>query len=148
MATRSRIGIITETEVKSVYCHWDGYPSNNGRILLEYYNDRKKVEDLVNLGDISSLNNSIEKPDGHSFSTPVEGYTVFYHRDRGEDWESTKPLIMETKTKLGKKLSKEAGLFSEEYAYLFDCKTNKWKYWSCRKDNRWRLLTQKVVKEK
>ncbi len=28
--------------IKSIYCHWDGYPSNNGKILLEHYNSQEK----------------------------------------------------------------------------------------------------------
>lgn len=35
MATRSRIGIENQDgTVTSVYCHWDGYPENNGRICI------------------------------------------------------------------------------------------------------------------
>jgi hypothetical protein len=68
---------------KSVYCHWDGYPEHNGRILSEYY-DSAKANQLVALGDMSSLAPSIDCPEGHSFEKSVEGYTVFYARDRGE----------------------------------------------------------------
>ena len=40
MATRSRIAIEKENgTVESIYCHWDGYPENNGRILVENYTD-------------------------------------------------------------------------------------------------------------
>jgi len=32
MATRSRIGIKDKLgNIKSVYCHWDGYPSNKDK---------------------------------------------------------------------------------------------------------------------
>jgi hypothetical protein len=51
---------------------------------MEYY-DREKTEDLIKLGDISFLRRETTQPEGHSFDTPVEGYTVAYHRDRGED---------------------------------------------------------------
>jgi hypothetical protein len=44
MATRSRIGIELEDGViESIYCHWDGYPENNGKILLEHYQDPNKI---------------------------------------------------------------------------------------------------------
>jgi hypothetical protein len=70
---------------KSVYCHWDGYLSNNGRILLEHY-DSAKANHLVALGDISSLDRTVEIPEGveHTFDDPVKGITSFYGRDRGE----------------------------------------------------------------
>jgi hypothetical protein len=90
MATRSRIGIeLTDKNgeriVKSIYCHWDGYPEGVGKTLMEHYQDRDKVEKLIKLGAISFLEASIEKPAGHTFDTPVKGHTVAYHRDRGEE---------------------------------------------------------------
>lgn len=89
MATRSRIGIEREDgTIVSVYCHWDGYPEHVGRILNENYYDREKAEQLVALGDLSSLAQRPE-PDGiehHSFTQPAEGVTVAYHRDRGEEF--------------------------------------------------------------
>lgn len=148
MGTRSRIAIKTESEIKSIYCHWDGYLSNNGKILLENYNTPEKVSNLINLGYISSLHESIEKPKGHTFDTPVEGHTVAYFRDRHEKWIDVKPLITKNETELKKDLTKNQGIFSEEYAYLFDVKTNKWQYWSCHKDNKWHRLTKKSVIEK
>jgi hypothetical protein len=52
MATRSRIAIETldhrgEAIVKSIYCHNDGYPSDNGKILADNYQAREKVEALI-----------------------------------------------------------------------------------------------------
>lgn len=87
MGTRSRIAIEREGgSVESIYCHWDGYPSYNGRILLEKYGDRTKVEALIALGDISSLGEEVEPKDlsQHSYDTPEKGVTVAYHRDRGQ----------------------------------------------------------------
>lgn len=85
MGTRSRIGVMHGDVLKSVYCHWDGYLSNNGRILLEHY-DSAKANHLVALGDISSLDKNVEIPEGesHSFQVPLDGVTTFYGRDRGE----------------------------------------------------------------
>ena len=88
MATRSRIAIEREGgSVESIYCHWDGYPSNNGVLLLENYTDRKKVEELIALGDISSLGEEVEPMDEwpHPYDSPEKGVTVAYHRDRGEE---------------------------------------------------------------
>jgi len=85
MGTCSRIGVMHGDKCKSVYCHWDGYLSNNGRILLEHY-DSAKANHLVALGDISSLDRTVEIPEGveHTFDDPVKGITSFYGRDRGE----------------------------------------------------------------
>jgi hypothetical protein len=88
MATRSRIAIEDQTgKVRSIYCHWDGYPSNNGRILLEHFQTQEKVESLIELGSISSLNKNVEIPKGvtHSFDNPADDIVVAYHRDRAED---------------------------------------------------------------
>lgn len=86
MGTRSRIGVMHGDTLKSVYCHWDGYYDYNGRLLLENYNS-SKANNLVALGDISTLRKEIEIPEGveHSFETANDNITVFYGRDRGED---------------------------------------------------------------
>ena len=84
MATRSRIGIeLEDGTVKSVYCHWDGYISYNGKILFECY-DRAKTLDLVKLGGLSSLGDQVDPTEPHSFESPQSGVTIAYHRDRGE----------------------------------------------------------------
>lgn len=95
MGTRSRIAVMHGTVCKSVYCHWDGYLENNGRILQEHY-DSTKANQLVALGDLSSLRPNIGEK--HAFSqfelTPEqrEQYELdhgdsctFYGRDRGEE---------------------------------------------------------------
>jgi hypothetical protein len=89
MATRSMIAIENENgSVTSIYCHYDGYPENNGAILQEHYTDHEKVKKLIALGDISTLSHEVDIPEGveHSFKTPVKGITVAYHRDRDEDF--------------------------------------------------------------
>ena len=94
MGTRSRIGVMHGTVCKSVYCHWDGYLEHNGKILQEHY-DSAKANNLVALGDISSLGTKIGEQ--HPFSPHFDegskaafdaaqnaGWTTFYGRDRGE----------------------------------------------------------------
>ena len=84
MATRSAIGIRNEDDtISSVYCHWDGYPSHNGRILREYYTTRQKVNKLISLGDLSILGALIGEY--NDFQNPREGFCLFYGRDRGEN---------------------------------------------------------------
>jgi NAD(P)H-flavin reductase len=76
MATRSRIAIENQDgTVTSIYCHWDGYTDGVGKTLFENYH-LLKTEQLIALGDISSLGKTIED-------------TVAYARDRGEDLNQT-----------------------------------------------------------
>lgn len=87
MGTRSSIiEQLPNGQYRGIYCHWDGYLDNNGKILFEHYQDAKKVSALIDLGDISSLNPLVEPPIGakHSFDKPYPGIVVAYHRDRGE----------------------------------------------------------------
>ena len=73
MGTRSTIALeFADGTVKQVYCHWDGYLSNNGRILQESYMDPFKDKELVERGAMSSL------------SADVDGCS-FYAEDRGEE---------------------------------------------------------------
>ena len=87
MATRSNIAMKTkEGKIVSVYCHWDGYVANNGRILLENYANIDKIEALVALGSISSLGEQIgEQQDFMDRDTQKDEWTLFYTRDRGEE---------------------------------------------------------------
>jgi hypothetical protein len=56
MSTRSRIGLeLSDGSVLSIYCHFDGYPEFNGVKLVENFNTREKVKELIDLGDISCL---------------------------------------------------------------------------------------------
>ena len=70
MATRSTIALeYADGTVDQIYCHWDGYLENNGKILVEHYMDPFKVQQLMALGDISSLGPNIGEK--HSFDTEI-----------------------------------------------------------------------------
>jgi hypothetical protein len=74
MGTRSTIALeFADGSVSQVYCHWDGYLDNNGELLNKYYMDPFVVRDLVDLGDFSSLRDTVEET--------AEGA----YRERGED---------------------------------------------------------------
>ena len=94
MGTRSRIGVMHGDKCKSIYCHWDGYLSHNGKILQEHY-DSAKANHLVAMGDMSSLDENIGEK--HPFSgysgeedkalyaqARENKWSTFYARDRGE----------------------------------------------------------------
>lgn len=97
MGTRSTISIENDDgTVTGVYCHWDGYISHNGRILLEHYNTDELAQELIAGGDISSLREQIGEQ--HPFDNPHpygtdeyqahsdahRHWTTYYGRDRGE----------------------------------------------------------------
>lgn len=124
MATRSTIAIQhADGTVSQVYCHWDGYLDNNGRILFDNYNDPAKIEQLVALGDISSLGPEIGEK--HSFDIPFKygtpeyeaeqearrNITTFYGRDRGEDGTNAR--------KFKDYADYRANAQGEEYNYIF-----------------------------
>jgi len=87
MGTRSMIAVETEKGILASYCHWDGYPEHNGRILVNFYNDYPSALKLIRMGDISSLRESMDVPIGaaHAFDNPLDDVTVFYGRDRGDN---------------------------------------------------------------
>lgn len=97
MGTRSDIIVhCSDGKWRRVYCHWDGYLSHNGQILFDHYTSQKKNEQLVALGDLSSLRANIGRK--HPFESPApygtpqqEAYArkygnmcKAYGRDRGE----------------------------------------------------------------
>jgi hypothetical protein len=95
MATRSTIALeFADGTVQQVYCHWDGYLSNNGVLLQNNYSDPFVLRELIDLGDVSSLGKVVGTK--HDFSRldtqmPEDEYerlygdmTTFYGRDRGE----------------------------------------------------------------
>lgn len=124
MATRSTIAVEhTDGTVSQVYCHWDGYPEHNGRLLIEHYNSQELAETLVALGDISSLGSTIGVK--HPFDNPhpymsaervahdtqYEDMTTFYGRDRGEEDVSAR--------KFANIADYTRNFHEEEFNYLF-----------------------------
>jgi len=55
--SRSRGAVeLPNGKVKSVYCHWDGYPDGVGRDLLNMgFNSTDEVEEFINEGDRSTV---------------------------------------------------------------------------------------------
>jgi hypothetical protein len=115
MATRSHIGLKNlDDTVSYIYCHHDGYPSYNGRILIENYTTVDKVKELLALGDISSLGENIGSK--HNWNNPPEGECNTYHRDRGERLVTGK----------NQQFQDLIGDDNVDYAYIFDGD-----YWEC-----------------
>lgn len=116
MGTRSRIGIRNEDgTITSVYCHWDGYLSHNGLLLLEHWSDAKKLKKMMKLGDMSVLGEEIgTKHDFNNLDLRGNGCS-FYKRDRGE-------------TDVDAITTNEDDFIEarEEYTYLYEPKDKQW----------------------
>ena len=84
MATRSLIGKLnSDGTVTHIYCHWDGYPSHNGFLLQEYWDTPYKVDQLLALGDLSSLGKEIGEQ--HDFNgSRNRDWCMAYGRDRNQ----------------------------------------------------------------
>jgi hypothetical protein len=162
MSTRAYICMETKDgQYRGVYNHFDGYLSGIGEVLLNYYQDFKKVEKLINLGDLSIVGQNLEAPEvvkkyGFDwFMNPAfialsdteknvlkngeEKGTIAYCRDRGEDkyvaeWSSVEDIYTN---------------FSEGmivFVYLF--KNGKWYYYErTNRKPKFKLLTNTDIKK-
>ena len=103
MATRSVIAKLDETGVQAIYCHNDGYLSNNGKKLDQHYADEVKVDNLIAQGDASSLKDTIED-------------TTFYHRDKKEPYSRVKAVNLNNEKALLKHAFERC---DAEFVYMF-----------------------------
>lgn len=123
MATRSTIAIrIDRTTIQSIYCHWDGYPNHNGKILLEHYTDPKKIQKLIALGNLSTLAKNIGTK--HEFERGALDECTAYGRDREQPGQE--PMTHDS-IKEWKEVRQNWGC---EYGYLYYPETGKWKTFS------------------
>lgn len=113
MSTHAFIGQWNQDgTIKAIYTHWDGYPEHHGVILNQFYMDPKKVQELINLGDLSVLAEEIgTKCD---FSNAPRGQCVAYGRDRGLKDTNAREYYSQQGFLAG------AENAWAEYAYLFD----------------------------
>jgi hypothetical protein len=123
MATRSSISIRNvDGTYTGIYCHWEGYLSNNGRILEQHYAAAAKRRQLMALGSLSILRPKIGKK--HAFTNPhkrgtpeheawenrYKDWCTAYGRDRGDEGGAavTTHTVLDLLDKLG-----------QEYDYLW-----------------------------
>ena len=101
MATRSFIAqkLINGT-FQAIYCHWDGYPENNGLLLFKHYRTDDAVAGILALGSLSSLGDSRESCEA-------------YHRDKGEKYAP--PSVYPTLAALQEACQEANG----EYLYIW-----------------------------
>lgn len=138
MATRSNIGIVNDDgSVTGIYCHWDGYTENVGKLLLKHYNNSGIVNELMDLGNLSYLDKNLYCEDNnHSFENPADGVCVAYGRDRGEKNADSKSF-----TNISE-FEKYANRTTADYQYLFN--NGKWQYRN--HNGTWNELTARVCK--
>ena len=85
MATRSNIAqLLPDGRVKVIYCHCDGYPAGVGSMLEKHYNTPDRVNDLMELGDLVTLDQHLYPTGPHSDGAREPRVTVAFGRDRGE----------------------------------------------------------------
>jgi hypothetical protein len=85
MGTRSTIALeFADGTVEQVYCHWDGYLSNNGKILQECYMDPFKVKELLALGGFSSLADTVELTAPQAYTQRGEELCINKYKDSDE----------------------------------------------------------------
>ena len=94
MATRSIIAKLDRKNyeeggeyIEAIYCHNDGYLSNNGKLLDQHYQGIDNVNQLLAGGDISSLKDT-------------NADTIFYHRDKGDCFEGVKAVTLKDESEL------------------------------------------------
>lgn len=89
-----------------IYVHLDGYPEGLGNVLKTYYNDKKKVVELISHGDASYLGKDLYA-------------SRFYHRDQNY------PLYIGAFDDLEEALEYYKNSWCE-YAYVYDDETDDW----------------------
>lgn len=97
MGTHCNVKVkLREDLYKTIYVHYDGYPSYMLDILEDNYNTQELAEALVSHGDASFIGVNLNE-------------SVFYHRDRGEDLDAVDGVLTED--------SSEG--WTESYRYLW-----------------------------
>ena len=136
MSTRSWIARKTENGFECIWCHWDGYPSHHGPILVEAYATDAKVAQLMNLGDLEVLGRELGEAhdyDKHDKNPAADHWCLAYGRDRKE--KGMKKHIFGTE----KELCDHADNTNAAYVYLF--REGGWIYRETSPNAKWQKLT-------
>lgn len=71
--------------IRTIYVHWDGYPTGVGAILAKHY-DESNLDQLMDLGDLSVLGTTpFSDPDGWDYRKETPDHLCVAYKDRGED---------------------------------------------------------------
>jgi len=110
MSTSARIAKREDDgTVRSVYCHFDGYPSYVGKLLRHHYTDSEIVDIMMNFGNFRALAEHVSDISFYITESSPMDERAMRHASTGDFLEYG---------------SKSAS----EYLYLFD--QNRWRCWS------------------
>ena len=127
MATRANIMITSDWKnFAAAYCHWEGGLWNVGQLLNEHYNDTDTVLDLVALGDMSSLKETVEL-------TATDEKNVYKEQDGEVEMKTEENVFIPS--------------CGEEYLYVWDANQEMWfmgTYYTSTPN--WRILELAVKK--
>lgn len=148
MSTRSTIARKNlDNSFTAIYCHWDGYPSHNGKLLYENYRTIQAVNNLMDLGNLSTL--ALEIGIRHAFDKPSRWLPE--KKGKVGFMEKKNPHYEEYQRKYGnmcvaygrdrRELQQEAITYQDydafqkmlaeswtEWVYIWDVALNKWFY--------------------
>lgn len=138
MSTRGLIAIeAADRSCRSIYVHFDMYPSGAGVCLNAHYNTEERIEALFALGDLSSLGGRLSNDDPVPDAQDV---CHAYHRDYGEELRPPRVWV-----DAGEMLARAADAYWAEYVYLF--RNGKWYVNTTYHPSEWRLV-EEVLKER
>lgn len=133
MSTSCIIGIDKGDQFESIRCHWDGYPRGElgvGQMLKKYYTDPIIIDQLMKMGNLSSLGRCPEEdPNGwdlHASINNADSHALCVsYKARGDKGEESYSCANEEGFL-------EHALHSDiEYIYLF--RDNRWLIYSSKK---------------
>jgi len=106
MATRANIMITSDWKnFAAAYCHWDGGLWGVGDVLNKHYKDTDTVLDLVALGDMSSLKETVEE-------TATDEGNVYKEQDGEVEMKTEENVFIPT--------------CGEEFLYVWDAVKEEW----------------------
>lgn len=88
MATRATIALeYADNTVGQIYVHWDGYLEYTGKTLLTHYQDPFKVQQMIDLGNMSQLGREIHSTSSAN-TRSEDSSCVFYTHIEDESDEN------------------------------------------------------------
>lgn len=113
MATRALIGYLdTDGDLKltTTYNHYDGYPSNLGKGLEDFYDDDAKAKEIANVGYISFLN----------------GETGEWSNDSGNKPRANIIQLSDNFNDAMMEIAEEINAVGADYGYIWDNENGEW----------------------
>ena len=136
MSTRSMIAVQdADGACYAVYCHFDGYVSHMGDMLVCNFNSMEKAADLVNEGELRSIMPSEDGVKLTHFEEDFEKREIEYYNNVEEMLNLFKSS-------------------DREYIYLWDDEVEAWKYRSIHWEyedknvNEWKFVVEALLEGK